>query len=328
MSFLKNDGQGKSRFWTSFETVIIVIVCSAIMSVVTAIFLNPIGLYAGGVTGISQILLHFLGLIFHGRDGWNYYQSWLGYLNFLFLLPFNVLAWFKLSKKYAIYTTISSVVQTIVLVFADQLQSLHVFYNETTGTYDVLSCAIMSGILGGICNGFMMRRGSTSGGIITLCQYLNLKKGRSVGAINLTVSAMIVFFGAIISFLSPAMSTNSGAIGSALATVCYTLLNFGLENIVLDYVHTAYNRVKMEIVTEKGSAIATELTKDFPHGVTIERGTGAYSNRPKEILNVIVQNYETNYYYSIIKKIDPDAFVDILPCTRIFGRFIAKVIDK
>jgi len=316
------DNKKKENVKSITITVLIVIVCSAGISLATAIFLNPIGLYAGGVTGIAQIILHSLGIIIHGSSGFNYYQSYLGILNFIFLLPFNVLAWFKLSKKYAVYTVISSIVQTVVLSFAKPLSNIGVFLN-TDGSYDILACAIMAATIGGACNGFMMRRGATSGGIITYCQYLNLKKGKSVGIINLIISVVILCFGALISFFS-----NENSFGSALSTSFYTLISFILSSIILDYIHTAYNKVKLEIITEHGPAIIDELLKDFPHGITVEKGVGAYTNRDKMILNVIIQSYESNYYFDVVKKIDEDAFIAMLPCQRTFGRFIRKVIDK
>lgn len=307
----------KKKTKSVFETVLIVVFCSFLLSISTSMFLNPVGLYAGGVTGIAQIILHFFGLVI--KQDYNAYENWLGLLNFIFLMPFNILAWFKLSKKYAIYTMISTIIQTIFLSFGSFWTSLGVF-RALDGTYDMLACAIVSAIIGGIGNGLMMRRGATSGGIIILCQYLNLKKGRSVGTINFFISGLILLFGALISIFSPEFN----GIDPAL----YTLISFMLSSIVLDYIHTSYNKVKLEIVTEKGKDITKELLHDFPHGVTITRGFGAYTMRDKEILHVIIQSYETSYYFNIIKQIDPDSFISVLPCKRIFGRFITKVIDQ
>lgn len=309
----------KSNVKRYVKTTLIVIFCSTLLSVSTGIFLNPIGLYSGGVTGIAQIILHSLGLL--TGKGYNYYQNWLGVLNFVFLLPFNILAWFKLSKKYALFTMLSSVIQTIVLSFSEFWASLGVFQTTLNGvsTYDMLACAIIAAVIGGFANGLMMRRGATSGGIVTFCQYLNLKKGKSVGSIELGISGLILLCGAVLSILNPEFD--------GIEPALYTLICFVLQSVVLDYVHTAYNKIKLEIVTEKGKAITKELIKDFPHGITITRGQGAYTMREKEILQVVIQSYESSFYFNIVKSIDPDAFVSVLPCKRIFGRFINKVID-
>ena len=56
-----------------FFTVLIIIFTSFILSVVTASLIDPLGLYAGGVTGIAQIILHALGLIF--KQDWNYFKA-------------------------------------------------------------------------------------------------------------------------------------------------------------------------------------------------------------------------------------------------------------
>ena len=313
----------KEKKLSVFYSVIIVVLMSSLISISTAMFLNPLKLYAGGVTGIAQIILHFLGIIIKGPEGWHYFDGYLGLLNFVLLLPFNILAYFKLSKKYAVYTSISTIVQSVVLSFPTFWENLKVFHSEEG--YDALACALVAGFIGGLANGILMRRGATSGGIITLCQYLNLKKGKSVGFINLIVSGTIMVFGAIVTFLSQGDEANAGI---AISTALYTFINFLISNIVVDWVHTSYNKIKLEIVTEKGEELASELIQLFPHGVTIEKGTGAFSKREKTILNVIIQNYETGYYLKVIKEVDDSAFISIMPCRSTYGKFTQKVIDK
>lgn len=311
----------KEKTLTVVNTIIIIVISSTFMSISTAMFLNPLELYAGGVTGFAQITLHLAGII--SGKGINAFDSFLGVLNMIYLLPFNILAWFKLSKKYAIYTFISSVVQTIVLSFPTFWEEINVF--KTGETYDYLASAISAGFIGGLCNGLLMRRGATSGGIITLCQYLNLKKGKSVGFINLITSGSIMVFGAIISILG---QEGNKEYGPAISIALYTFIHFLINSLTVDYVHTAYNKVKLEIVTEKGTQLTEELIKELPHGITIEKGIGAFSGREKEVLNVIIQNYESSYYIKAIKEIDPDAFISILPCRNTFGKFNQRYIDK
>lgn len=321
MHQLTKEESRKKQIKSITKSIIIVIVCSAFISITVALFLNPAGLYAGGVTGIAQVIIHTMGLLSESGD-LNKYQNLLGIFNFALLLPFNILAWFKLSKKYAIYTAISSVVQTIVFSFTEKISELNIFLNSD-GRYDILACAILGAIFGGVCNGFMMKRGATSGGIIIYCQYVNIKKGKSVGSINFIACAVILVLSAIISFFD-----NSHNIGSGISTAFYTLISFLVQSLAMDYIHTSYNKVKLEIVTEKGNDIINELLEEFPHGITIETGIGAYSKREKSVLNVIVQKYESDYYVSLIRKIDINAFITVLPCERIFGKFTTKVIDK
>lgn len=311
----------KEKTKNVIKTIIIVIICSAAISISTAMFLNPLDLYSGGVTGIAQIILHLIGIL--SGNGINAYMSWLGLLNLILLMPFNILAYFKLSKKYAFYTGISSIVQTVILSFPSFWENLKVFYFD--GQYDYIACSIVAGLIGGLCNGLLMRRGATSGGIITLCQYLNIKKGKSVGFINLITCGAIMFMGATISFINQG---ENAEFGPAFSIALYTFINFLISSLTVDYVHTAYNKAKLEVVTEKGEEIAEALLKELPHGITIERGTGAFSGREKSVLNVIIQNYETSYYVKIIKEIDQEAFVSVLPCRNIFGKFNQKVIDK
>lgn len=302
-------------------SILVVIFGSILMSISTCALINPIKLYAGGVTGIAQIILQVLGIAI--KDEWNAYSAYLGILNFILLLPFNVLAFFKLSKKYAIYTSISTIVQTITLMFSNFWMSFEIFKSS-----DRLVPVIVAAALGGIANGLMMRRGGTSGGIITLCQYLNIKKGKSVGFINLIISSFIVLFGAIISLFS-SEKTGVLAVGESIETALYTLLFFVLQSIIVDHIHTSYNKVKLEVVTEFGDSIASTLLEEFKHGLTITNNvTGAYTHKNKNILIIVVQTSEVSKYVKRIKGLDEHCFITIIPIIRFSGNFNVQIIDE
>ena len=303
-------------------SVLTIIFGSILISVSTCAFINPLKLYAGGVTGIAQIILQLFGILFKNGD-WSAFNNHLGLLNFLLLLPFNVLAFFKLSKKYAIYTSISTVVQLITMEFSEFWMSLEIFSSD-----DKLAAVIVAGALCGIGNGIMMKRGGTSGGIITLCQYLNVKRGKSVGAINLFISFFIVLAGSIISLLT---TDNSGvqALGASLSTALYTLLFFVLSSLVLDHIHTSYNKVKLEVVTSNGEEIASTLLNEFKHGLTITNNvTGAYTKQNKNILTIVIQTSEVSKYVNRLRELDEHCFITIIPILRFSGNFNVQIIDR
>ena len=306
----------------TFVSILVVILGSAVIGISTCAFINPLKLYAGGVTGISQILLQLTGVIFKNGK-WDAFNEYLSILNFALLFPFNVLAFFKLSKKYAIYTSISTIVQTITIGFSSFWESLEIFSSNQK-----LEAIVIAAALSGIANGLMMKRGATSGGIITLCQYLNLKKGQSVGFINMIISSMIVFFGGLISLLT---STETGvkAIGDSLATSLYTLLYFVLSSLIVDHIHTSYNKVKLEVVTEYGDSIASALLSEFKHGLTITNNvTGAYTHKNKNILTIVIQTSEVTHYIQRLKELDEHCFITIIPIMRFSGNFNIQIIDK
>jgi len=312
----------KSTVKETIYSVIIVTFASILIGFTISAFLNPLNLYAGGVTGFVQIILKSIGLIFFSNA--HELDYLLAALNFLLLLPFDILAYFKLSKKYGIYSLWSSIVQSIVILFQKEIASLNVF-GVMTDSPDTLACVFMVGLLGGFSNGLIFRRGGTSGGFVILCQYLNIKKNKSVGSFNLIISSLILFFGALISFFD---SSSNGGISVALSTASYTLLTFVISSIVIDSVHTAYNKIKLEVITDKGNLIVDALLKHLPHGITVTRGYGAYTKTEKEVLNILIHSYEINKYINIIKNIDESAFILSVPVSSFSGRFKVQIINK
>ena len=107
----------------------------------------------------------------------------------------------------------------------------------------------------------------------------------------------------------------------------YTIIRIIITNLVVDKVHTSYNYIKMEIITEKGKEIATALVNNSKHGVTQIRGTGVYTNKEKDILNTIISAYELNKMILIIKSIDNDAFVSVSTIKKVVGNFTKIAIE-
>ena len=71
-------------------------------------FLNVGIFFAGGVTGISQVLSY----IFFGNI-----RPWLAYFIPLINLPLFIVSWRHLSKKFAIFTLISVILQAVFINF-------------------------------------------------------------------------------------------------------------------------------------------------------------------------------------------------------------------
>jgi len=321
-NILVESKEKKDSIISTIYSILIITLASILISFTLAAFLNPLNLYGAGLTGIAQIILKVIGLLTVNNA--HAFDKYLSITNFILLLPFDILAYFKLSKKYGIYSLWSTIVQAVVLLFQDKIVLLNIF-GVLTDKPDTLACVFMVGLLGGLSNGLIFRRGGTSGGFVILCQYLNIKKNKSVGFINLIISGLVVSLGAIIEFFNPQSGSN---LSVAFSTACYTLITYVISSFVIDYVHTAYNKIKLEVVTEKGQEIVDALLSHLPHGITVSKGYGAYTKKEKDVLNILIHSYEINKYIQIIKEVDPKAFILSVPVSSFSGRFKVQIINK
>ena len=115
------------------------VVGTAIYALGILFFIDPAKLYSGGVTGLSQLIVNVVELISNNNIHIN-----LGILSFVLQVPLLVFAYFKLNGRFVFYTIVSVVVFTLILLFK---------VNEPLMGSDMLTNALVGGILGGIGNG-------------------------------------------------------------------------------------------------------------------------------------------------------------------------------
>ena len=277
-----------------------VIAGTIIMSISVSFFINPSNLYSGGFTGISQLIVNLF-------DKYTDIKLNLGLINFLLPSPLFILAWKKLSKKFVVYTFVSIVLQSICFAVFPIL-----FPNANILEGNILACAIFGGILSGLGNGLVLKVGGSSGGALMLFQYINIKTSIPVGTLQLFLNCVIVAVAAVLFEVDLAV---------------YTIILYVIVSLVINNIHNTYNYIRVEIVTEKGTDMISGLLKNFNHGVTHFNGVGDYTKHPKEIIYVIISNYELNAYLKVIKEIDPKSFVTISQIKMVAGNFKKNVIS-
>ncbi|KFZ26912.1 MAG: hypothetical protein KQ78_00678 [Candidatus Izimaplasma bacterium HR2] len=278
------------------KKIIYIALGSLITSIGVVWFLNPAGLYTGGLTGVVQLLINIVFKI--SGNSLN-----LGLFVFIFNIPILVFGVLKMNRKFIYYSIYSIILQSLFL----GLIPVTIILED-----DILSNALVGGILVGVGVGISFRVGGSSGGFDIIFQNIALKKNVPVGTQGFTVNMIIISI--------------AGAIFSWPIAV-YTIIRVLITNLVIDKVHTSYNYIKIEVITEKGDEIAQLLVDKTKHGVTVTSGKGAYSKKEKDILITIISSYELNKFIVMIKKIDETAFISVSTVKKVVGNFTKIVID-
>ncbi|MFW5893449.1 MAG: YitT family protein, partial [Bacillota bacterium] len=97
--------------------------------------------------------------------------------------------------------------------------------------------------------------------------------------------------------------------------------SFVVTNLLIDQLHTAYKRVRLDILTTKGEAVKDAIIRHSIRGVTMLDGKGAYTGHHRTILWMITQTHEVYDIETIITSIDPDAFITMSPVHHLNGFF-------
>ncbi len=279
-----------------YKKIIVIALGSLIYSIGIVWFLDPSGVYSGGLAGIAQLITNlteeFFGLSMN-----------LGLLLFILNIPVIVFGFFKLTRKFIYYSMYSVALQSLFI----GLFPIHILLEN-----DLLSNALVGGILLGIGTGLNLRVGGSAGGVDIIFQYIAFKKSITMGTLGMMLNTIIISIAGFV-------------FGWPIAI--YTIIRVILTSLVIDKVHTSYNFIKIEVITEKGEEIADLLVSRTTHGVTVSKGKGAYSHKEKDILHTIISSYELNKSITLIREIDKEAFISVSTVKKVVGNFTKIFID-
>lgn len=262
------------------------------------IFIQPLHLISGSITGIAQILASILQAIFHYPPTFNM----TGILLFAINIPILFLAT-KLSNRHFVYKTIltiacASVAYSIIPVPAEP------------PIHDPLTACAISGLVGGFGGGLTLRGGGSGGGLDVIGLYLTKKfahfsVGKVATAVSLFVYALTYF-------------------KYNFEIMIYSIIFTVITSAVVDRVH--YQNVKvMALVITDQEDVRDIILKELNRTATRWDASGIYANKPRSIYLTVITKYEVVKLKRLIRKVDPTAFVIVSDNADILGNFQIRI---
>lgn len=281
--------------------VFIVLVSAIVYSLGVMWFLTPARLYAAGVTGLGQIIQQ---IIFMSSR----FEIPLGVLTFVFNIPLFIYGWKKVSMRFAIYSLLSVIVQSIFMMgwIPTYTFGINALDNQ-------LLFALIGGLITGLANGIALRFGTSTGGLDIVAQALSIGKGISIGTFTMIFNCLIALVG-------------GGILSNAWEISMYTFIRIIISSLVIDKIHTAYNYVRLDIISQNVVEIADRIMQELHRGVTLMSVEGAYTHAQKKDAFVILTSYELARAKKICVETDPNVFIIIAPAKGTVGRFARKTI--
>ncbi len=216
---------------------------------------------------------------------------------YLLNIPLFVLAWFKIGKKFTIFTFITVTLTSLCI---------HIL-PETVLSTDPIICALFGGAVMGLGIGLALRNGLSSGGLDIVSITIRKKTGKSIGSISIYFNALIVFVAGIL---------------FGWQYMFYSTLSIFVSGKVTDVVYTKQKKMQVMIVTKHPEKVVNEIQNCMRRGITIiNEAEGAYKHDKQTVLMTIVTRYELPLLREAMKASDPQAFVSIAENVQILGRF-------
>ncbi len=272
-----------AKILLQMRLIIPILIGTAIYAFGLHYFVIPNQLMEGGVTGIAVLL--------------NYAADFPLSISTLVLnIPLFFLGWKALGRSQMMYTLIGIVSLSGFLALMEHLIDSKLLV-PFKSTHDYMLAALYAGVTLGTGLGIVFRFGGTTGGVDIVARIVARSRGISMGQIILTLDALII--GISLLYIS-------------IEKVLYTLVTVFIASKLIDFIQDgAYAAKAFSIITEYGEAISKKITLELDRGVTLIPAKGAFSGQQKEVVYCVVQRQEIRRLKTIVRNIDPRAFIVI-----------------
>ncbi|KPH76045.1 membrane protein [Oceanobacillus caeni] len=274
-------------FGLRIKNILFILLGAAIFSFGIVHFNMQHNLGEGGFTGIT-LLLYFL---------WGINPA---ITNIILNIPVFFIGWKFLGRNTFIYTIIGTFAVSLFLrLFQIKPFVIHL-------EHDMFLVALFAGVFIGIGLGIIFRYGGTTGGVDIIARIVNKNVGWSMGRTMFLFDLVVI--------------TTSIFVILELSEGMYTLVAVYVAARVIDFLQEgAYSAKGATIISDHSDEIAELIKKKMDRGVTVLDGRGSYSGIKRDVLYCIVGRNEIVRLKSIIRNVDPHAFVAVTTVHDVLG---------
>lgn len=272
--------------------IIIVLIASTIMALNLNSFVHYGEIIPGGFNGITLLIQRLASTFLHIEIPFSIINIPLN------LIP-AAICFRYIGKRFTVYSLIS-IVLTGALV--DALPYFNI-------TYDPLLTAIFGGLINGFAISLCLRGNATTGGTDFISVLLSKKyKIDSWNYIFAGNAVVLIIAGATYGW------------DKAMYSIIYQFIT----TQVLHMMYKRYQRHTLFIITDSPIEVYKAIKEETNHGATLFKGIGCYKNEERNMLYSVVSSDEIHRVLARIRKVDENAFIDIIQTDRISGFFYER----
>lgn len=264
----------KELFFEFFKRGFFLIIGAFIVAIALEMFLLPNKIIDGGVIGISMMTSYL--------TNWN-----LGLLIFCINIPFVLLAYKTIGKKFVINTFFAIGILAIATNIVSQFHHI---------TEDLLLVTIFGGILLGIGVGLILRNNASLDGTEMVSLFLSKKlKIISVGELLMLINLFIYAAAGFVFEWDRAF---------------YSILTYYIASKTIDSVLEGLDKAKsVRIVSNYYREIGNSIMNELDISVTYLKAMGGYSKQEKMITYCVVNKFDMAKLKDVVHDVDPKAFI-------------------
>lgn len=245
------------------------------------LFLEPMGIAPGGISGIAVIISY----VFDGIIP-------VGILTFALNLPLFIVGYKYIGRNFIYKSVIGTALFSFMLDLTSSFGSILKGDNK-------LLYALWGGAAIGCGFGMIFRGGASTGGTDIIARLMQKK-----------INMMTI--GKAVLWLDFVFLTVVAFVYKSIEAALYTGVAVFVASKVVDAVEAGINYAKeITVFTEKPEDMAEEIISRLGRGVSVIEAKGMYSKQKKYLVVCVVYNRQVTEIRKIINKYDSSAFVII-----------------
>lgn len=259
------------------------------------LFLEPNDLNVGGMSGLAMVARKLLGF------------GSIGVLTAMFNVPLFLLGAKKLGKKFLFGSLAGMLLSSL---FIDLFAGI-----PKPGT-EILLDSLYGGLFVGAGLGLVFLAGATTGGSDIAAKLLRRRfRSASLGKVMLVIDLAII--------------TLTGVVFQDLSKALYSALPLAVSSLVMDQLLYGLDHSTVAlIISERYEQVSKAIEIRLDRGATVLDGSGSYTGKPRPVLMSAVRQRELPEVKAIVREIDPDAFVILLPAHQVLGEGFRRTTDE
>ncbi|MBQ8245781.1 MAG: YitT family protein [Lachnospiraceae bacterium] len=284
-------------------------ICIAALAILTAVnyylFIVKNNFAPAGLSGISMMIQHMTGFS-------------VGYMTLLINIPLCILAYFLISKKFALRTLVYCVIYSLAYLTLQRLDLSPLQYDAHG--YDTIYPVILSGVISGIIRGLCTQKDSSMGGTEIVSKYISKIKPRfNFFYVSFALNASVAFISLFVYADTSAADLTYTIIDYKPACLCivYCFISTFVGNYIISGTQKGY---KFTVITSHPDEITQDIFSTLKHGTTRLRAVGSYGKQERTVLICVINCHQLADFKNILEKYD-DTFSYSETVNEVYGNF-------
>lgn len=287
--------KGNVNIWKEVRSYFIIALGMSLYSFAWVNIIAPAKIVGGGTSGIGMLIYYATG----GPDGGGIPIGISYFVINAILLAIGI---WQIGFKFGSKTIFSMCVVSVMMLLMQQ----YLRPNLLGLMNDTLLSAILGGIACGIGVATAVMQGGSSGGTDIIAMVVNKYRSVSFGKVLIVCDLIIV--------------TSSVFVFKDITVIVYSLITLVVTGYTVDVMLQGTKQSnQLIIVSRKNEEIADAIIMQTGRGVTMLEATGWYTKNRQRVILLFCRRNEIGMMHSIIRHIDPNAFITNASVAGVYG---------